>query len=107
MKSKLAIILLVLALIGTNAYWLFVIIDQGITQTYMDSSLEMSQKQYEQSVILSNLELNGMSSEEAIKRIGKDVYGSEPFIKEGCIWAGQVCLSLENNYVTGINHDAL
>lgn len=105
MKSKLAIIFLVIALIGTNAYWFIVVLDQGITQTYMESSLEMSQKQYEQSVILSNLALNGLSSEEAINRIGKDIDGFEPFIKEGCIWAGQVCLSLENNRVIGINHD--
>ena len=107
MKSKLAIIFLLLALIGSNAYWFITVLDQGITQTYMDSSLEMLQKQYEQSVILSNLELNGLSSEEALKRIGKDVYGLEPFIKEECIWAGQVCLSLKNNRVAGINYDAL
>ncbi len=94
-------------MIGSNAYWFIVVLDQGITQTYMESSLEQAQKQYEQSVILSNLELNGLSSEEALERIGKDVYGLEPFVKEGCIWAGQVCLGLENNRVTGINYDAL
>lgn len=107
MKSKLSILILVLSLVVTNAYWLFVVFDQGVTQTYMESSIEMSQKQYEQAVILSNLELKGMKAEDAIKRIGKDVYGAGPFIKEGCIWAGQVCLNLENNRVAGINHGAL
>jgi hypothetical protein len=106
-KTRLTIVFLAVALVLTNAYWFFGILDQGVTLTYMQSSLEMSQKQYEQSVILSNLDLNGLSAEEAIKRIGKDVYGSEPFVKEGCIWAGQVCLRLENNEVRGLDHDAL
>lgn len=107
MKSNLAIVFLVITLIGTNAYWFAMVLDQGITQTYMASSLEMSKKQYEQSVVLFNLGLIGLSSEEAVNRIRKDVYDLEPFIKEGCIWAGQVCLSLENDRVTGINHDPL
>lgn len=107
MRSKLTIIFLLLVLIGSNAYWFVAILDQGVTQAYTESSLEQAQKQYKQTAILSNLELNGLSSEEALRRIGKDVYGLEPFVKEGCIWAGQVCLRLENDQVTGIDHDAL
>ena len=73
----------------------------------MKSSMEMSQKQFEQAAILANLELKGLSPTEAIERIGKDVYGLDPFIKEGCVWAGQVCLAIENNRIAGINHDPL
>ena len=107
MKCKIALIALGLALVLTNAFWIFVVFDQGVTYTYMESSLEMSQKQFEQAAILANLELKGLSPSEAVERIGKDVYGLDPFIKEGCIWAGQVCLAIENDRVVGINHDAL
>ena len=106
MKTKLTIIFLVLGLVGTNAYWMFVVLDQGITQTYTEASFETAQKQYEQTVVLSNLQLIGLSSEKAIEKIGKDVYGLDPFEKEGCIWAGEVCLQLEGNKVSRIGHDA-
>ena len=102
MKFKLTIIFLILALVVTNAYWLFAIVDQGVTLTYTEDSFETAQKQYEQTVILANLQLIGSSAEEAMKKIGKDVYGLEPFIKEGCLWAGEVCLLLEDGRVSRI-----
>jgi len=86
---------------------MFVVLDQGVTQTYTEASSETAQKQYEQAVVLSNLQLIGLSSEEAIEKFGKDVYGLDPFVKEGCIWAGEVCLLLEGNKVSRIGHDAL
>lgn len=86
----------------TNAHWLFAIVDQGATLTYTEDSFETAQKQYEQTVILANLQLIGSSPEEAMKKIGKDVYGLEPFIKEGCLWAGEVCLLLEDGRMSRI-----
>ena len=107
MKTKLTVIFLILTLVGTNAYWMYAVLDQGVTLTYTEASFETAQKQFEQTVILSNLQLIGLSTEEAIEKIGKDVYGLDPFVKEGCIWAGQVCLLLENNKVSKIGHGAL
>ena len=93
-----------LALIGTNAFWAYVVIDQGVTQSYTQASSDLAQKQYEQTLVLANLQLIGLSSKEAIKRIGKDVYGLNPFIKEGCIVAGQVCIKLKDDKVVGIGN---
>lgn len=106
MKFKLTIIFLILALVVTNAYWLFAIVDQGVTLTYTEDSFETAQKQYEQTVILANLQLIGSSPEEAMKKIGKDVYGLDPFIKEGCLWAGEVCLLLEDGKVSRIGRES-
>ena len=57
---------------------------------------------YNQTIILANLDLKGKTAEHAILLIGKDVYGLAPFFKDGCVYAGQVCVQLnENNIVTG------
>ncbi len=101
---KLIITILLLALIGTNAFWAYVVIDQGVTQSYTQANSDLVQKQYEQTLVLANLQLIGLSSKEAIKRIGKDVYGLNPFIKEGCIVAGQVCIKLKDDKVVGIGN---
>jgi hypothetical protein len=43
-RTKVAIVLLVLALIGSNAWWATRLVDAGVTQTYMGVTLE-NQKQ--------------------------------------------------------------
>lgn len=105
---KYWIIFLVVLLLGTNGFWVFVLIDDAVTCAYSDSSFELTEKMYRQSVVLANLELIGKTANEAVEIIGKDVYGLEPFIKEGCVYAGQVCVRLnENNIVEGIGENAL
>ncbi len=100
--TKWAIICLSIALIGSNVFWVYAIVDNGVTITYMQSSMDYLQSQLEQTIVLSNMDLVGLSTQEALLRIGKDVDGFDPFIKEECIWAGQVCMQLENNYVSEI-----
>jgi len=71
--------------------------------TYQDSSYELVQKQYEQTKILANMQIIGLGADQVMSKIGKDVYGLEPFEKEGCVVAGQVCIRLDSDrVVTGI-----
>jgi hypothetical protein len=63
---------------------------------------------YEQTLRLANLELIGLGADEALAKIGKDVYGLDPFEKEGCIYAGNVCVRLnEGRKVDGIGVNGL
>lgn len=95
-------------LIGTNGFWIFALVDDAVTCMYSDASFDLTEKMYRQSVILANLELKGKSANEAVNLIGKDVYGLDPFIKDGCVYAGQVCVRInENNFVVGIGETAL
>ena len=107
MNLRIVIASLIVALVGTNLFWMYVVFDQGVTQTYLDASLQLTTNQLEQTTILSNLDLKGLSAERAIETIGKDVYGFKPFVKEGCIVAGGVCVILEDNRVVGIGNGAL
>jgi len=108
MKSSYWITILLIALVTSNAYWMMLSLDSGITQTYQESSLELAHKMYEQTLRLANLELTGLGADEALTKIGKDVYGLDPFEKEGCIYAGNVCVRLnEDRKVVGIDGDSL
>jgi hypothetical protein len=105
---KFWIILLVTLLLGTNAFWILSIIDDAVTCSYSDASFDTTLKMYNQTIVLANLDLKGKTAEQAISLIGKDVYGLSPFIKDGCVNVGQVCVQLnEDNVVIGFGDTAL
>jgi hypothetical protein len=82
MKPKYWIITLAIALVLSNGFWLYQTIDTGITMTYQDSSFELAQKMYEQTILLANMQIIGLGADEVITKIGKDVYGLEPLESE-------------------------
>ena len=105
---KYWIVFLITLLLGTNAFWVLSVIDDAVTCSYSDASFDTTLKMYNQTIILANLDLKGKTAEQAISLIGKDVYGLAPFIKDGCVNAGMVCVQLnENNIVTGFGDTAL
>lgn len=100
---KLAISILLLALFISNGYWAYLVIDSGISYTYLNSSFELSEKSLSQALIVANENVIGLSLTEAQQIFTKDVYGGEPFIKDGCFHVGTVCLELgENNEIIGV-----
>ena len=88
--TRLTKIILAVLLIGCNFYWMYRFMDQGVTLTYTESSNETAQSNYEQLLVLANAKLIGLSANEAIEKLGKDIYGLDPFIKERCLYFGQV-----------------
>jgi hypothetical protein len=97
MKSKHWIVILLIALIGSNIYWLLFIFDIGITTTYREAEYESTSKMLDQTMRLANMNLIGIDADVAMSRIGKGVYGTQPYIKDGCIYAGNVCLKLDES----------
>jgi len=94
MKRSSAIAL-VIALVVTNGFWIYRTFDNGVTLTYAQADIESGQKLYGEAVALANLNLIGRSIDEARKLIGMDVYGLEPFEKEGCLYAGGICVRFD------------
>jgi len=90
--TALAILLLV-----TNGFWMYRTLDNGITLTYSDASLDLSNQMYRQSLALSNLNLVGATVEEAKALVGKDIHGLDLFEKEGCLYAGQICMQISTD----------
>ena len=107
-RPRLTTIILALLLIGSNLFWIYGIVDQGVTLTYTESSFESAQSSYEQLLILANKNPVGLSAEEAMAKVGKDIRGLDPFIKEGCLYFGQVCLRLDSKgVIEGYGKNAL
>ena len=95
-------------LVATNLFWLYQVIDGGVTQTYRDAQAELNETMYREAVRLANLDLIGLPADEALTRIGTDLKGFEPFEKaeDPCIYVGQVCVRLdEDRVVVGIGTD--
>lgn len=94
---KYWIIGLLILLLGSNAFWFSALLDNAVTCMYSDASLDMIDQMYRQSLALSNLNLVGLSLEEAKDKIGTDIHGLDPFVKEGCLNVGQICLQIGND----------
>ncbi|WP_226666217.1 hypothetical protein [Microbulbifer aggregans] len=95
------ILLLVLSNIGWFVAYMVAKIDHGITLTYQSASFDTSQMAQDQAIIVANKNLVGAPLAEAIEKIGKDTYGSDPFVKEGCLYAGGLCLEISSGEVIG------
>lgn len=94
---------LVLALAASNGYWIYKTVDNAVTVHYIEDSVNLTARTLEQAIRVANLNVVGISAEEALERLNPDINGLEPFEKEGCICAGQICLELdETRTVTGV-----
>ena len=73
------------------------LVDDAVTGMYADASYELTEQMYLQSLALANLNLIGMSVDEAKEKVGSDIDGFDPFEKEGCLYVGQICLQVDSN----------
>ncbi len=103
MSSKHVIISLVIALVGSNLYWLLGAVDDGVTLTYVEADAELTRNALDQTIVLANADLIGLSADEVLEMLPTDISELEPFEKEGCLYYHTVCLKLsESRIVTGI-----
>ena len=101
MKPNYWIVSLAFALVVTNGYWFIQVLDAGVSLTYSRDSAKMASDMYREAVRLANLDLKGLTAEEALASIGDDLNGSPAFEKpsEKCIYVGQVCVKLNDERV--------
>ena len=86
---KLAIVILVILLLGSNAFWIYQIIDQSITLSYRD------QRVYELDATTRQLVDTLMDVGETVPRgemieIATRHTQVEAFDKDGCTWVGWI-----------------
>ena len=99
MKPKLTQIALVVALVVSNAYWIYKTFDNAVTLTYVEASGESTEMDRQQTVVLANLNVVGRTVDDVIGLLGTDINGLKPFEKEGCLYYSQVCLQLNDQRV--------
>ena len=88
---KTLISILTVLLLGSNAYWLFALIDTGVTLTHRDQhirDLKEANKELSQMIPM----LIKSKSKAEIVEIVSNLTAEEPFEKDGCIWIGRVGL---------------
>lgn len=97
-KTKLAIIGLVVALILSNAWWLYKSIDFGVTYTYQQASLEYKSEALTQALALLPIVSDPKSSRELMIQTALSGRGrSEIFEKDGYVWVGRLGLKFDKN----------
>jgi len=92
-RSTVAIVLLGVALIGSNIWWAYGALDAGITYTYQQDSLQKSQEALKQTLAVIKASGQGATKEEVLAAAMSNAEGvTEPFEKEGYIWVGSIGL---------------
>ena len=91
---KIIITMLVLLLLISNLFWLYIAVDHAVSDSYSEKNSDFKNKMLEQTVHVANLNVIGMHAAEAKSKLGLSVYGFVPYEKDGCIIVGEVCLKL-------------
>ena len=92
-KSVIIIILLIIFLVGSNAWWVYRLVDAGVSYTYQGVSLEENQQALAQSLEIIKALASSDGSREMIVAAAKKTWDSiEPFEKEGYLWVGRLGL---------------
>ena len=91
--SKLAIALLVAALLGSNLWWAFRLVDAGVTQTYTGVSLDDNKRALAQTLaLLPVVARPGVSRAAVLAEARSAGPSADSFEKDGFVWVGSIGL---------------
>lgn len=90
---KGAIAILVVALVATNVWWAFQVLDAGISLTYLKASHDDNASALAQVIAIAPALARCDASKEEIVAIAQRTAGEvEPFEKDGFVWVGSIGL---------------
>ena len=93
---KTAIIILVVLLLASNAFWLYQVVDSGVTLSYRDQQtyeLEETRKQ----LMATFPEVASKVTKEEIIAAASKYTDQEIFEKDGCTWVGWLGFKFDEN----------
>lgn len=97
-RSTAIILLLVLLLIGSNAWWAYHAVDAGVTQTYMGVSLDDNKQALAQTLtLLPVVARPGATRADVVAAARAVGPQSEPFEKDGFFWVGKIGLKFNEH----------
>lgn len=92
-KSTIAILLLAVALVVSNIWWAYRVVDAGVSATYQGASLEEAQQALSQTIAIIKVTGSGAASRDQIIAAANGAWSAgEPFEKEGYLWVGRLGL---------------
>mgnify|MGYP001334761417 CR=1 FL=1 len=87
---------LVLLLVASNAFWVFQMMDEGVTVFYRDKQIYELEKTQTQLMVMIPALTQGMKKKDILERV-KPLVEEAPFDKEGCTWLGWTGLKFTHN----------
>ncbi len=97
-RASITIGVLLAALVVTNAFWAYRLIDAGVSATYRDVSLNDAQIALRQSLALLNSPGVQSSPRSQVIQLAQGAGdGGTPFEKEGYVWVGRLGLAFSAN----------
>lgn len=92
-KCTAAVSILGIALVASNVWWGYQLVDAAVSYTYQGASLEESQQALSQALAIIDVTRSGDASRaEIVAAADKAWSAGEPFEKEGYLWVGRLGL---------------
>ena len=92
-KIRLIIVLLTVALIASNVWWAYRLLDAGVTYNYMEVALEDNKQSLRQALaLLPVVARPGVTRAEILEAAHLPEDSFAPFEKEGFVWVGKIGL---------------
>ena len=98
-KTTAAIVALGVALVATNVWWAYQLVDSGVALTHQNDSLRLSQRALSQalSVIEVGCGSDGKREDVIAAASAAADDAAEPFEKEGYLWVGDLGLKFSED----------
>lgn len=95
-RSRWGAIVLLVLLIGSNAWWAYRTLDNGITQTYLNDSMEHSSRGFNQAVAILPLVARAASRDEIVSAARQaSKLDLPPFEMDGYVFVGELGLKFD------------
>lgn len=94
-KTTVAIVILVVALMGSNTWWAFRMLDAGVSYTYQGVALDDNQQALKQVLAVIKASNSANATREMIIAAAQAAVPSDPFEKDGFVWVGKVGLRFD------------
>ena len=95
-KAKITIAVLAIALVLSNVWWVYRLLDAGVTQTYMGANLEDHKHALTQSLtLLPVVARPGVTRKEILAAVRLPGDNLDSFEKDGFVWIGKIGLKFD------------
>ena len=97
-RCKLAVAVLLLVLLASNAWWAYALFDAGMSRSYLGAALDDNRIALAQVIALSGESARvGASRESMIAAAASAAAAAEPFEKDGYLWIDRVGLKFDQD----------
>jgi len=92
-RSTIAIIGLSVLLVASNLFWVYVVLDGGVSYTYLQSSYDNARGTALQAIAVAGEVARGAATRQSVIDAAAQAQpGVDPFEKEGFVWVGDIGL---------------